>query len=184
MTGVGTEPPAVDPVTITFLVIGILLIASEALHLSLVPVFFGVAALLVAGLRAIGVVDSVSTSLLLWGFSSLGLTLPLRPVLKRYFKTGDAKHDHSHEDKDAMGQVVEVLETIDDTGPTGRVRFQGTSWSAQCTDGSIPKGGRARLVYKDKLVWVVEPLSALEAAPERVPSADQLADKDKEKVKA
>ena len=169
-----------DPVTLAFLVAGILLIASEALHLSLVPVFFGAAALLVAGMRAVGLVDSVTASLLLWGFSSLGLTLPLRPVLKRYLKAGDAKHDNSHEDKDAMGEIVEVLEAIDDTGPTGRIRFQGTTWSAQCTDGNIPQGGRARLVYKDRLVWVVEPVSALEAAPERVPTQD----KDKDKVKA
>ncbi|MBI1944389.1 MAG: NfeD family protein [Deltaproteobacteria bacterium] len=173
-----------DPVTITFLVVGVLLIASEALHPSLVQVFFGAAALLVAGLRALGVVDSVSTSLLLWGFTSLGLTLPLRPMLKRYFKTGEAKHDLSNEDKDAMGEIVEVLEAVDDTGPNGRIRFQGTTWSAQCTDGSIPKGGHARLVYKDKLVWIVEAVSALEAAPERVPAADQLSDKEKDKVKA
>lgn len=167
-----------DPVTIAFLVVGALLIASEALHPSLVQVFFGVAALLVGGLRALGVVDSVSTSLLLWGFTSLGLTLPLRPVFKRYLKAGEAKHDPSDEDKDAMGEVVEVIEAVDDAGPSGRIRFQGTSWSAQCTDGSVPAGGRARLVYKDKLVWIVEPLSALEAAPERVPAPD------KDKVKA
>ncbi|MCC7074148.1 MAG: NfeD family protein [Deltaproteobacteria bacterium] len=162
-----------DPVTIAFLVVGVLLIASEALHLSLVQVFFGVAALLVAGLRALGVVDSVSTSLLVWGFTSLGLTLPLRPVIKRYLKAGESKHDPSDEDRDARGEVVEVIEAIDDTGPNGRVRFQGTSWSAQCTDGSIPAGGQARLVYKDKLVWIVEPLSELEAAPERVPAPDK-----------
>ena len=168
-----------DPVTITFLVVGVLLIASEALHPSLVQVFFGAAALLVAGLRALGVVDSVSTALVLWGFTSLGLTLPLRPVLKRYFKTGEVKHDLSHEDKDAMGEIVEVLEAIDDTGPPGRIRFQGTTWSAQCVDGNIPKGGRARLVYKDKLVWIVESVSALEAPPERVPTADKDPQKDK-----
>lgn len=167
-----------DPITIAFLVVGVLLIASEALHLSLIPVFFGVAALLVAGLRAAGVIDSAAVSLLVWSFTSLGLAVPLRPVLKRTFNTGESRHDHSHEDKDAMGEVVEVLEAVDDTGPNGRIRFQGTTWAAQCTDGRIAQGGRARLVYKDKLVWIVEPLSALEAAPERVPVPD------KDKVKA
>lgn len=167
-----------DPVTLAFLVVGVLLIASEALHLSLVPVFFGTAALLVAGLRALGVLDSVSSSLLVWGFSSLGMAVPLRPIFKRYLKTGEAKHDHSHEDRDAMGEIVEVLEAVDDTGPKGRIRFQGTTWAAQCTDGSVPSGGRARLVYKDKLVWIVEPVSALESAPERVPVND------KDKVKS
>jgi len=168
----------VDPVTIAFLAVGVLLVASEALHLSLIPVFFGVAALMVGGLRALGVIDSLAGSLLLWGFSSLGMAVPLRPMLKRYLKPGESKHDTAHEDKDAMGEVVEVLEAVDDTGPTGRIRFQGTSWAAQCTDGSVAKGGQARLVYKDKLVWIVEPLSALEAAPERVPAPA------KDKVKA
>jgi membrane protein implicated in regulation of membrane protease activity len=177
----------VDPITIVFLVAGILLIASEALHLSLIPVFFGVAALMVAGLRAIGLVESLPVSLLLWGFSSLGLAVPLRPMFKRYLKAGESRHDNSNEDQDARGEIVEVLEAVDDTGPKGRIRFQGTSWAAQCTDGAVPQGGRARLVYKDKMVWIVEPLSALEAAPELVPAsggriADSAAGKDKVKT--
>lgn len=151
-----------DGITVAFIIIGVLLIASEAVHLSLVPVFLGMAALLVAGLRGIGLVDGLLASFLLWSVASLGLALPLRPLARKYLKTGERKVDPSHEDRDAMGEVVEVIEAVDDVSENGRIRFQGTTWSARTTDGTVPRGARARLVYKDKLVWIVEPLPALE----------------------
>lgn len=155
--------PAVDWVTIAFLVGGLALIASEAAYLSLVQVFFGVSALMVAGLRAIGLIDSVSASLLLWSFMSVAMALPLRPLARRYFKTGEARHDHSDEDRDAMGEVVEVVEEISDTHQSGRVRFQGTTWAAQTTEGTIPAGAKCKLMVKDKTVWIVEPLGVLDS---------------------
>jgi membrane protein implicated in regulation of membrane protease activity len=152
----------VDWVTLAFLVGGLALIASELVHLSLVPVFLGVSALVVAGLRGIGVVDSVAASLLIWSITSVALTLPLRPLARRYFKAGEVRFDRSHEDRDAVGQVVDVVEDIDDVSERGRVRFQGTTWVAQTTDGVIPKGQKVTLVIKNKLVWIVEPLNALD----------------------
>lgn len=151
-----------DWVTLAFLVGGLALIASEAVHLALVPVFLGVAALVVAGLRAIGVVDSLAASLLIWSVTSVALALPLRPLARRYFKTGETRHDRSDEDRDAAGQIVDVVEDIDDVSERGRVRFQGTTWVAQTTEGVVPKGAKVKLVIKNKLVWIVEPLTALD----------------------
>lgn len=152
-----------DWLTIAFLVGGIALIASEAVYLSLVQVFFGVSALMVAGLRAAGVIDSAGASLLLWSFASVAMALPLRPLARKYFKTGEARVDHSDEDRDAMGEIVEVVEEISDSHQNGRVRFQGTTWAAQTTEGTIPAGARCKLMVKDKLVWIVEPLDALDS---------------------
>jgi membrane protein implicated in regulation of membrane protease activity len=164
----------VDWVTVAFLIAGVLLIASELVQLSLIPVFLGVAALFVAGLRGVGLLESVPMSLLVWSMTSVGLALPLRPLARRYLKTGERKVDHSHEDRDAMGAIVEVIEPVDDQSDSGRVRFQGTTWSARATDGTIPAGGQARLVYKDKLVWIVEPLSVLDES-NRVPVLEEQA---------
>jgi membrane protein implicated in regulation of membrane protease activity len=152
----------VDPLTALFLAAAVLLIASEALHLSLIPVFLGIAALIVAGLRGVGLVESLPASLLVWSVTSVALTLPLRPIVKKYLKLGELKVDPSDENKDALGTIVDVLEAIDDSSEKGRIRFQGTTWSARSTEGVIPAGSKARLFAKDKLVWVVEPLSVLD----------------------
>ena len=151
-----------DWVTLAFLVAGVALIASEAVHLALVPVFLGASALVVAGLRAIGIVDSLSISLLLWSVTSVGLALPLRPLARRYLGAGETRHDRSDEDRDAAGQIVDVIEDIDDISEGGRVRFQGTTRTAQTTGGLVPKGAKVKLMVKNKLVWIVEPLTALD----------------------
>lgn len=150
-----------DWVTIVFLVAGVLLIASEAVHMALVPIFFGVAALIVAGLRGVGLLESIPMSLLVWSIMSVALTIPLRPIARRLIR-GQAKYDRSDAVKDALGQVVEVVEDIAEDNDNGRIRFQGTTWAARSMEGKLAKGARAKLFAKDKLVWVVEPLSMLD----------------------
>lgn len=155
-----------DAITWIFFVVGALLIVSEFVHLSLISVFLGVSALLVGGLRALGLLESVPQALLAWSLISLGLTLPLRPLARKWLPGGERKFDHAHEDKDAMGVVVDVTDAVDDQSSNGRIRFQGTTWSATSTTGTIAKGQKAKIVYRDKLVWVVEPLEQLpEASP-------------------
>lgn len=170
-----------DWITVAFLVAGIVLVASELVSLSLIPVFLGASAFIVAGLRGMGVIETLPMSLLVWSMTSVALALPLRPLARRYLKTGERKVDQSHEDRDAMGAVVDVLEPVDDQSDDGRVRFQGTTWSARTTDGVVPKGARARLVYKDKLVWIVEPLDVLDDM-NRVPALEGKLGADASKV--
>ncbi|HEY4223262.1 MAG TPA: NfeD family protein [Myxococcota bacterium] len=162
-----------DWVTALFLVAGVLLIASEALHLALVPVFFGMAALMVAGLRGIGLLESLPMSLLVWSVLSVALAVPLRPLARKFIKTGVTKVDRSDEVKDALGQIVEVVDAVDDASDNGRIRFQGTTWAARCTEGTLPAGSKAKLFAKDKVVWVVEPLSLLDENG-RVPPIDEI----------
>ena len=161
-----------DWVTALFLVAGVLLIASEAVHAAMIPIFFGVAALIVAGARGIGLVESVPMSLLMWSITSVALTLPLRPLAKRLVAGGVRKYDRSDEVKDALGQVVEVIESVDDVSNNGRIRFQGTTWAARSTEGIIPAGTSAKLYFKDKLVWVIEPLNMLDDVG-RVPTLEE-----------
>ena len=160
-----------DWITIAFVVAGVLLIASEAVHLSLIPVFLGAAALIVAGARGLGLIDSVSYSLLMWSLTSVALALPLRPILKRSLGKGAHRFDRSDEDRDALGEVVEVAETTDDASANGRIRFRGTTWTARTTEGTLQKGARAKLFAKDGMTWVIEPLSLLDETDNRVPVA-------------
>jgi membrane protein implicated in regulation of membrane protease activity len=159
---------------IIFLVAGIALIASELFHLSLVPLFLGASALITAGLLGAGVVTTVPMALLAWSVMSLALAVPLRPVLKKLVGGEKGKFDPADEDKDAAGTIVEVLVVVDEDSSKGRIRYQGTSWAAQSTEGVIPVGARAKLVGRKKLVWFIEPLGVMDGVeqPELLPPAN------------
>jgi inner membrane protein len=149
-----------DPWTIGFLVAGLLLIGSELVVPSLIGVFFGVAALLVVGMRGLGLVESVPLSLLWFSIFSVGLVVPFRPLVKKLVPgKSDARRDSTdiENDRDSMGTVVEVQQDISEDNDDGRIRFQGTSWQARSTNGVIKAGQKAQLVYKAESIWVVEP---------------------------
>ena len=69
------------------------------------------------------------------------------------------------EDLEAVGCVVEVVESVSSADQKGRVRFGGTTWPAVSKEGTIPKGRKAKLVLRDNLVWTVEPYDAEELPP-------------------
>ena len=52
---------------------------------------------------------------------------------------------------------MKVLELVASGNSDGRIRHRGSSWPATCLEGSIPEGKKARLLYRDNLVWFVEP---------------------------
>lgn len=66
------------------------------------------------------------------------------------------------EDLEAVGSVVEVVESVTSSDQKGRVRFGGTTWPAISKEGTIPKGKKAKLILRDNLVWTVEPYDAEE----------------------
>lgn len=150
-----------DVWTIVFLVGGIALVASEAVAPALVSVFLGVAALITAGLRWVGVLESLPLSLLVFAFTSLALAIPGRLLLNRLVPgRSDVRRDRTDvdDDKDAMGEVVTVVEDVSDEHDTGRIRFQGTTWQARSVHGVIARGEQAQLVYREGSLWIVEPV--------------------------
>lgn len=143
--------------TLAFLIGGVLLIASEFVVPSLLTVFLGVSALITAGLRGLGVLESVPLSFLAWSVVSLGLVIPLRPLAQRFGGKSVVKKDHTdvERDRDSMGEIVEVVDDVGDEHE-GRIRFQGTTWQAKTTSGTLKKGERAQLVYRQGSLWMVE----------------------------
>lgn len=155
-----------DPWTVAFIVAGLLLMASEFLVPSLVGAFIGFAALMTAGLRGLGLVESVPWSLVWWSVLSLSLAIPFRPLAQRLVPgRSEARKDKTDidTDRDSMGEVVTVVEDVDEDHDLGRIRFQGTTWQARSTSGKFRAGQEAQLVYRDGMVWIVEPL-AIDAA--------------------
>ena len=150
-----------DAWTIAFIIAGVLLVASEVVAPALVSVFFGVAALIVAGLRALGVLESLPLSLLVFGLTSLALVIPGRFLIQRLLPGRSESHKDTldlDDDKDAMGEVVEIVEDVAEDNDAGRIRFQGTTWQARSVHGTLKAGAHAQLVYREGLIWVVEPV--------------------------
>jgi inner membrane protein len=162
-----------DIITWLFLLVGAGLLVSEFMTLSLAAGFFGVSGLLVAALRAAGLVESLPLSLMLWAVGAAALLVPLRPLLARSVGLGERRRDRTdlERDTDAMGEIVDVMEDVAEDHDNGRIWFQGTSWQARSTSGVLRKGERAQLVLRDKTVWVIE---AVEKPTNAVPEAVEL----------
>lgn len=146
---------------------GVLLMLLELAAPGLVVVFLGGAAIIVAVLRWLGLVFGMGTTVAIWMALSIVLVLALRNVLQR-FVPSEARRDESDEASNAIGQVVEVVRDCDADTTRGRIRWQGTTWSAQTVDGVVEAGTRARLVYRDNLAWIIEPHDAQAAQIEAI----------------
>lgn len=172
-----------DTITLIFLAVGLLLTAAELFLPGFVVIFAGLGAIAVAILRWVGVVEGLPASFVAWMVSSVVMVLALRSSLKRWFPPEESRHV-DNEDLDLYGRVVDVLEEVGEASdggePRGRVRFGGTTWPAVTAEGSIAKGAKARLLYRDGLAWVVEAAPALEeGTAELVPPAAAAVREDK-----
>lgn len=148
-------------ITLVWLIVGLVLIVGEAVIPGLVAVFLGVAAVLVAGLRYVGLIDGLIASVFAWMGLSVGLTLSLRGFARRLLPA-EISRGQINEQISALGALVDVLVDVREDETSGRIRYQGTTWPATSTVGIIPKGARARLIARENLAWIVEPLGALD----------------------
>lgn len=148
-----------EPETLTwiFFIGGLLLMILETTIPGGVAFCLGVGGLIISGLRAIGIVLDPVTSVVAWVFLSTGLTIALRPVARRYFG-GATSFKITDEDAEAMGQRVMVIEPVGEDTP-GRIRFRGAAWDARTLEGRLPTGSEARLLYRENLTWIVEPIN-------------------------
>src|SRR5918996_6223761 len=149
-----------DTVTWIWLVAGILLIATELFLPGLVVCFLGLAAIIVAGLRWLGLFPGVMESFTVWFFTSIVLLLGLRHFVLRWIPS-ESTYSYTDEDVMALGSIVEVVQTVSDSNQQGRIRFAGTTWPATSREGTLLPGQKAKLLYRDNLVWVVESHSEL-----------------------
>jgi membrane protein implicated in regulation of membrane protease activity len=145
-----------DPtlLTWTFVVGGLLLMVLETVVPGGVAGFLGLGGLVIAGLRAAGLLVDPWTAIITWVFLSVGLTIALRPLAMRFVR-GEVSLDLTDEDAEAMGQTVPVIREVGAEEP-GRIRFRGAEWDARTVEGTLPKGAEATLLYRDNLTWVVE----------------------------
>lgn len=132
--------------------LGLLMIGAEFFVPGLVIVFFGIGALVTAGLSAVvpGLGGSIVFQILAW-LGATGLSFAfLRRHLSRILRGKVITDDGTS----ATGKQVEVTERI--TPETrGRVRLEGTSWAAASYDETFDPGETAEILRQEGLTLYV-----------------------------
>jgi membrane protein implicated in regulation of membrane protease activity len=143
------------------LIAGVGLLVSELFLPGLITGFFGIGAIIVSFLRWLGIVSGLTQSFIAWLGISFVLLVTLRQVALKWFPS-QRTFEITDEDISAAGTVVDVIQEIQPSGSNGRIRFAGTTWPAVSKEGVLPPGTKAKLLYRDNLIWVVEPFSEFE----------------------
>lgn len=137
--------------------VGIVLMLAELILPGGIVVFLGAACLVVAGAIWVGVVEGLAQSLTLWFISSIVLLLSFRQLTQRLVG-GDSHVGNTDEELDLFNLPARVKETIGPGEKTGRVEFQGADWPALGDGSEIPAGTRVKIICRDNIALVVEPL--------------------------
>jgi membrane protein implicated in regulation of membrane protease activity len=145
-----------------FLIGGVLLMVLETMIPGGVAFILGISGLGVGLLRYFGFLQDPFTAIFGWLAVSTVLTIAIRPFINKYFK-GETSFKFADEDYEAMDQIVEVIEPINELDNEGRIRFQGISWQARSLEGEIPAGSQVRIKYRDNTTWIVESVDAINA---------------------
>ncbi|MEX0720954.1 MAG: NfeD family protein [Balneolaceae bacterium] len=145
-----------------FLAGGVILMVLEALLPGGIAFLLGFSGLAVGVLRFFGLLEDPFTATFTWLFTSTALTILIRPFVKKYFP-GETSFKYADEDYEAMDQIVEVIEPVNDEDNSGRIRFQGISWQARTLEGEIPAGVQVRIKYRDNTTWIVEPAGFIDS---------------------
>jgi membrane protein implicated in regulation of membrane protease activity len=141
-----------------WLVLGLVLIALEMVSAGgFYIIFFGVAAVIVAGLAGSGLVDSNWIQWLLFSVLSVASLVLFRNPLMRTLNLGEGAADIDT----LAGETGTALEDMS-VGANGRVELRGTTWSARNTGSSpLPRGHRCVVVRAERLTLLVKPEEAV-----------------------
>lgn len=145
-----------------FVVGGVILMILEAVLPSGLSLILGFSGLLIGLIRLLGFLNDPTTATLAWVITSVILTIGVLPFIKKYFG-GETSYKYADEDYEAMDQIVDVVEPINDENNEGRIRYQGISWQARTLEGEVPVGSQVRIKYRDNTTWVVEPVENIDA---------------------
>ena len=92
-----------------------------------------------------------------WFISASVLLFVLYFFTEKFFN-GDHIIENIHEELDIYGKQVDVIESIGPGTQAGRVIYQGTTWSALSDGSVINAGSHAKIICKDNISLVVEPI--------------------------
>ena len=144
-------------INLIWLIAAIVLMLSEIVLPGLITLFLGLGALTVAILRYTEVISGNFNSIIYWVFISLIYLVFIRSVFMKFFG-GDTSYQNINEDIEVFGKIAKVTEPIKPNNTDGRIWFQGSSWPATSTDLEISTGKEVRIIHRDNIAWVVEPV--------------------------
>ena len=135
-----------------WLVVGLALIALEmAASGGFYVIFFGIAALLVAGLHALGMTGPLWLHIMLFSVFSVGSLMLFRHPLMRMLKVGGGATDLDT----LVGEVGTAMDEIA-PGAIGRIELRGSTWTARNAGAiAIGRGRRSVVVDRDRLTLFV-----------------------------
>jgi hypothetical protein len=117
-------------------------------------IFFGLGALVVAGLAFVGLASALSFQILLFSVFSVASLLLFRNPLLRWM----GSHTPKTVDVDSFVGELAVAASAMPPGGVGQAQLRGSAWNAR--NGSptaIPAGGRCRVTRVEGLVIWIEP---------------------------
>jgi membrane protein implicated in regulation of membrane protease activity len=141
-----------------WLALGLVLIALEMVSSGgFYIIFFGVAAVVVAGLAGTGLTEASWVQWLLFSVLSIASLVLFRNPLMRTLNLGAGAADIDT----LAGETGTALEDMS-VGANGRVELRGTTWSAR-NAGSTPlaRGHRCVVVRAERLTLLVKPEEAI-----------------------
>lgn len=150
-----------ETLTWIFLIGGILLMALETILPTSIALVLGFSGFVIGAIRFFGLLDDPLTATLAWVILTSIITVGALPFIKKYFG-GETSFKTANEDLEAMDQIVDVVDDINDATNDGRIRYQGISWQARTIEGDVPAGSQVRIKYRDNTTWIVEPVQKLE----------------------
>lgn len=117
--------------------------------------FLGIAAWMIAGALYMEWISNWQTAVTAWFILSILLTMTLRELAQKWLP-GEVNKADVNADRNAVGEIAEVIQEIPDNGEEGRISFQGTSWKAVSEGNKFKTGEKVKIKGRDNLVWIVE----------------------------
>ncbi|QIR13487.1 NfeD family protein [Shewanella aestuarii] len=145
-----------NPITV-WVCLGIILMLAEIIIPGGIVILLGSACLVVALALATGIVEGIAQSLTLWFITSMVLLLSFRHVTQQMVG-GDSHVGNTDEELDLYNQIAVVKEAIGPGQQTGRIHCLGSDWTALGDGSEIKAGSKVRIICRENIALVVEPL--------------------------
>jgi membrane protein implicated in regulation of membrane protease activity len=145
-----------NPITV-WVCLGIILMLAEIIIPGGIVILLGSACLIVAVALATGIVEGIAQSLTLWFITSMVLLLSFRHVTQQMVG-GDSHIGNTDEELDLYNQIAVVKEAIGPGQQTGRINCLGSDWTALGDGTEIKAGSKVRIICRENIALVVEPL--------------------------
>ncbi len=141
----------------TWIVLAILFSCLEIFVPGGILLNLGIASLLVAIGVQLQLLNTWAVTLTAWFIFASILLFVLYFFTEKFFK-GEQTIGNVYEELDIYGKKVIVTENIGPGTHAGRVKYQGTTWTALSDGTEITAGKQATIVCKDNISLVVEPI--------------------------